>query len=123
MSVNDKGIVDTLKECPENGFRMLMMKYQEPVYWHIRLVKVYDADALDESSLEFGAVLYGVLHHIVCGGELGRVDTHSVHRAVRKQHFHVVSSNLDYGLELHHAGHSVSDFSLFHCCMVDLKRD
>ena len=21
MSVNDKGIVDTLKECPENGFR------------------------------------------------------------------------------------------------------
>ena len=29
MSVNDKGIVDTLKECPENGFRMLLMKYQE----------------------------------------------------------------------------------------------
>ena len=27
MSINDKGIVDTLKECPENGFRMLMMKY------------------------------------------------------------------------------------------------
>ena len=25
MSVNDKGIVDTLKECPENGFRMLML--------------------------------------------------------------------------------------------------
>ena len=40
MSVNDKGIVDTLKECPENGFRMLMMKYQEPVYWHIRRLVV-----------------------------------------------------------------------------------
>ena len=42
MSVNDKGIVDTMKECPENGFRMLMMKYQEPVYWHIRRLVRYD---------------------------------------------------------------------------------
>ena len=28
MSINDKGIVDTLKQSPENGFRMLMMKYR-----------------------------------------------------------------------------------------------
>ena len=47
MSVNDKGIVDTLKECPENGFRMLMMKYKEPVYWHIRRLVVSHDDAQD----------------------------------------------------------------------------
>ena len=29
MSINDNGIMDTLKENPENGFRMLMTKYQE----------------------------------------------------------------------------------------------
>ena len=32
MSINDNGIIDTLKESPERGFRMLMMKYQEPLY-------------------------------------------------------------------------------------------
>ena len=35
MSINDNGIVDTLKENPQNGFRMLMAKYQENVYWRI----------------------------------------------------------------------------------------
>lgn len=50
MSVNDKGIVDTLKECLENGFRMLMMKYQEPVYWHIRRLVVSHDDAQDASQ-------------------------------------------------------------------------
>jgi len=53
MSVNDKGIVDTLKECPENGFRMLMMKYQEPVYWHIRRLVVSHDDAQDASQETF----------------------------------------------------------------------
>ena len=53
MSVNDKGIVDTLKECPENGFRMLMMKYQEPVYWYIRRLVVSHDDAQDASQETF----------------------------------------------------------------------
>lgn len=53
MSVNDKGIVDTLKECPENGFRMLMMKYKEPVYWHIRRLVVSHDDAQDASQETF----------------------------------------------------------------------
>ena len=53
MSINDNGIVDTLKECPENGFRMLMMKYQEPVYWHIRRLVVSHDDAQDASQETF----------------------------------------------------------------------
>ena len=53
MSVNDNGIVDTLKECPENGFRMLMMKYQEAVYWHIRRLVVSHDDAQDASQETF----------------------------------------------------------------------
>lgn len=56
MSVNDKGIVDTLKECPENGFRMLMMKYQEPFYWHIRQVVVSHDDAQDASQETFESI-------------------------------------------------------------------
>ena len=53
MSINDKGIVDTLKQSPENGFRMLMMKYQEPVYWHIRRLVVSHDDAQDASQETF----------------------------------------------------------------------
>lgn len=53
MSINDKGIVETLQECPENGFRMLMMKYREPVYWHIRRLVVSHDDAQDASQETF----------------------------------------------------------------------
>ena len=47
MSINDNGIVETLRENPQNGFRMLMTKYQEAVYWHIRRMVVSHDDAQD----------------------------------------------------------------------------
>ena len=49
MRADDKDIVETLKACPENGFRMLMAKYQEAVYWHIRRLVVSHDDAQDAS--------------------------------------------------------------------------
>ena len=53
MSINDNGIVETLKQSPENGFRMLMAKYQESVYWHIRRLVVSHDDAQDASQETF----------------------------------------------------------------------
>ncbi len=53
MSINDYGIIDTLKESPERGFRMLMMKYQEPLYWHIRRLVVSHDDAQDAAQETF----------------------------------------------------------------------
>ena len=53
MGINDNGIVETLKQSPENGFRMLMMRYQEPVYWHIRRLVVSHDDAQDASQETF----------------------------------------------------------------------
>ena len=53
MSINDNGIVETLKQSPENGFRMLMAKYREPVYWHIRRLVVSHDDAQDASQETF----------------------------------------------------------------------
>ena len=47
MSINDNGIIEALKENPQNGFRMLMAKYQENVYWHIRRLVVSHDDAQD----------------------------------------------------------------------------
>lgn len=53
MGINDNGIVETLKQSPENGFRMLMAKYQKPVYWHIRRLVVSHDDAQDASQETF----------------------------------------------------------------------
>ena len=58
MSLNDNGIIDTMKnshetESPERGFRMLMMKYQEPLYWHIRRLVVSHDDAQDAAQETF----------------------------------------------------------------------
>lgn len=53
MSINDNGIIDTLKESPERGFWMLMMKYQEPLYWHIRRLVVSHDDAQDATQETF----------------------------------------------------------------------
>lgn len=53
MSINDNVIIDTLKESPERGFRILMMKYQEPLYWHIRRLVVSHDDAQDAAQETF----------------------------------------------------------------------
>lgn len=53
MSINDNGIMEALKQSPEDGFRMLMMRYQEPVYWHIRRLVVSHDDAQDASQETF----------------------------------------------------------------------
>ena len=53
MRIHDTGIIDTLKESPERGFRMLMMKYQEPLYWHIRRLVVSHDDAQDAAQETF----------------------------------------------------------------------
>ena len=53
MSINDNGIIEALKENPQNGFRMLMAKYQESVYWHIRRLVVSHDDAQDASQETF----------------------------------------------------------------------
>ena len=53
MSINDNGIMEALKENPQNGFRMLMAKYQENVYWHIRRLVVSHDDAQDAAQETF----------------------------------------------------------------------
>lgn len=44
---DDKDIITQLSQHPEQGFRQLMAKYKEPVYWHIRRLVVSHADAQD----------------------------------------------------------------------------
>ena len=43
----DKHILRTISENPEKGFRLLMARFKEPVYWHIRRLVVSHDDAQD----------------------------------------------------------------------------
>lgn len=49
----DKDIVSALKEDAEKGFRLLMAKYKEAVYWHIRRLVVSHDDAQDAAQETF----------------------------------------------------------------------
>ena len=53
MVITDKQIVETLKQQPEAGFRQLMARYREPVYWHIRRLVVRHDDAQDVAQETF----------------------------------------------------------------------
>lgn len=47
---DDKDIVKAVKVNPQKGFRLLMAKYREPLYWHIRRIVVSHDDAEDASQ-------------------------------------------------------------------------
>lgn len=53
MVVKDKDIILAMKENPDKGFRLLMVAYKEPVYWHIRRLVVEHADAQDAAQETF----------------------------------------------------------------------
>lgn len=50
---SDEDIVSEVRQNPEKGFRMLMAKYREAVYWHIRRLVVSHADAQDAAQETF----------------------------------------------------------------------
>lgn len=55
MSIkDDKELVGLTAKDPEKGFRYLMTKYKEAVYWHIRRLVVVHEDAQDATQETFG---------------------------------------------------------------------
>lgn len=50
---DDKELVELTAKDPEKGFRYLMAKYKEAVYWHIRRLVVAHEDAQDATQETF----------------------------------------------------------------------
>ena len=50
---NDKDMISMLARDPQKGFRLLMARYKETVYWHIRRLVVSHADAQDATQETF----------------------------------------------------------------------
>lgn len=53
MTIEDKHIILKIRECPEQGFRLLLGTYREAVYWHIRRLVVSHEDAQDATQETF----------------------------------------------------------------------
>ena len=50
---DDKDILNAISKKPEQGFRQLMTRYREPIYWHIRRLVVSHDDAQDVAQETF----------------------------------------------------------------------
>ena len=53
MTIEDKDIIRAVREKSERGFRLLMQKYRQPIYWHIRRLVVSHDDAQDATQEAF----------------------------------------------------------------------
>ena len=53
MTTNDYEIIKAMRRNSEQGFRLLMASYREPVYWHIRRLVVSHDDAQDAAQEAF----------------------------------------------------------------------
>ncbi len=53
MAISDSDIILAMREQAETGFRLLMAKYKEPLYWHIRRLVVSHDDAQDVTQEVF----------------------------------------------------------------------
>lgn len=53
MATDDKEIINLIGRDPNGGFRLLMGKYQEAVYWHVRRMVVSHDDAQDAAQETF----------------------------------------------------------------------
>lgn len=51
--IKDSELLWALKHNVEHGFRALMECYRQPIYWHIRRLVVYHADAQDATQETF----------------------------------------------------------------------
>lgn len=52
-NIDDKQIIRGMRKSPKEGMRLLMAKYNEPVYWHIRRLVVVHDDAQDAAQETF----------------------------------------------------------------------
>lgn len=87
-ALNDAIIVETVLTQPERGFRLLMQRFKEPVYWHIRRLVVNHDDAQDASQETFIRVFRG-MHRLNDGTTLAawiyRIATNEAFRLINRR--------------------------------------
>lgn len=87
MSIDDKDIYMMMRKDQENGFRMIMTKFGEPIYWHIRRLVVSHDDAQDAEQNTFIKV-FRSFHNLrnpeALSGWIYRIATHEAMNLIAK---------------------------------------
>lgn len=94
VMMTDADILLLMKGDAEKGFRTLMSRYGEPVYWHIRRMVVSHADAQDALQETFVRVFRSVeqCHDgSVLRSWLYRIATNEALRIIGRRHNEVIS--------------------------------
>lgn len=53
IQIDEQSILEAIQHSPESGFKELMHRFEEPVYWHIRRLVVSHDNAQDASQETF----------------------------------------------------------------------
>lgn len=88
MTIEDKDIIDQVRKDAEHGFRLLMAKYGEPVYWHLRrLLTSHDdaQDATQETFIRVFRAIHQVRHYDKLKSWIYRIATNEALRTIEKR--------------------------------------
>lgn len=92
MTIADNDIIAEMRRQPEQGFRLLMRKYREPVYWHIRRLVVTHADAQDAAQEAFVRIFKSIDSYrgnTSFAAWIYRIATNEALRLISKRHDNV----------------------------------
>ena len=84
----DSDIIKTIQTQPEEGFRMLLQRYQQPVYWHVRRMVVAHDDAEDAMQETFLRVFRSFAQydeHLSLAAWIFRIATNEALRILGKR--------------------------------------
>lgn len=95
---SDNNILDALGYDSEEGFRMLLKSYKEPVYWHIRRITVshHDAeDALQETFLRVFRSIGSLKKDVPLAAWIFKIATNEAIRQCEKRKAYICSLDDD----------------------------
>lgn len=84
----DSDIIKAIQTQPEQGFRMLLQRYQQPVYWHVRRMVVAHDDAEDAMQETFLRVFRSFAQydeHLSLAAWIFRIATNEALRILGKR--------------------------------------
>lgn len=93
-TTSDNAIIEALQQSLETGFRILLAKYQEPVYWHIRRL-VVEQDASQETFVRIFRSLHKYKGDSSFRGWIYRIATNEALRIISKRRQENVSLKSD----------------------------
>ncbi len=98
MTIEDKDILQAVREKSERGFRLLMRKYKQPVYWHIRRLVVAHDEAQDATQETFIRIFRSIGQQrddATFRGWIFRIATHEALRLIASRKHELASLDDD----------------------------